>query len=105
MGDKLFPLWLELVGEKNVFGQLKPAWKSWTLIDSAEIWLQRCGLRNKMVHEYIESPELLADSLNQAAEHVTSLQSSMDRVLLDLDSRISGVSTLSRTGCLAEFKK
>jgi len=88
LGDKLLPLWLELVGEKQkTFLDDLNRLEKLGIIDSAENWLQLRGLRNKMVHEYIESLELLASALNQAAKHITFLQSSMDRVLSDLDSR------------------
>lgn len=88
LGDKLFPLWLDLVGEKqNTFLDNLNRLEKLGIIDSAEVWLQLRGLRNKMVHEYIESHELLASSLNQAAAHIAFLQASMDRVLLDLNNR------------------
>ncbi len=88
LGDKLFPLWLELVGERQkTFLDNLNRLEKLGIIESAETWLQLRGLRNKMVHEYIESPELLASSLNQAAEHVAFLQASMERVLFDLQSR------------------
>ncbi|MCF6254130.1 MAG: hypothetical protein L3J38_05205 [Thiomicrorhabdus sp.] len=84
----MFPLWLELVWEKQkTFLDNLNRLEKLGIIESAETWLQLRGLKNKMVHEYIESPELLASALTQAAEHITFLQTSMDRVLFDLDSR------------------
>jgi uncharacterized protein YutE (UPF0331/DUF86 family) len=88
LGDKLFPLWLELVGEKQkTFLDDLNRLEKLGIIDSVDTWLQLRGLKNKMVHEYIESLEVLASSLNQAAEYIAFLQASMDRVLFDLNSR------------------
>ena len=38
------------------------------LIKDAQEWLGARGLRNKLVHEYVDDPAELADSLNTARE-------------------------------------
>lgn len=88
LGDKLFSLWLELVGEKQkTFLDNLNRLEKLGIIESTETWLQLRGLRDQMVHEYIDSPEVLANALNQAAQHIDFLQKSMDNVLFDLKSR------------------
>jgi len=84
----LFSLWLELVGEKQkTFLDNLNRLEKLGIIESTETWLQLRGLRDQMVHEYIDSPEVLANALNQAAQHIDFLQKSMDNVLFDLKSR------------------
>lgn len=88
LGDKLFPAWLELVGEKqktfldNLFRLEKLE-----VIASAEEWLQIRSLRNKMVHEYINSTVLLTDAVNQANDYIPELEKSFLAILNDMENR------------------
>jgi len=67
LGDKLLPAWLLANGE-----QIKTAYENLSLVErlnmipSAEEWVEIRLLRNQMVHEYIESIEILTDALNRA---------------------------------------
>ena len=67
IADKLIPVWLMLMGEKlgAAIDNLDKAEKLGVL-HSADEWLEIRQLRNLMVHEYIESVEILADALNTA---------------------------------------
>jgi hypothetical protein len=75
VGDKLLPAWLLASGEK-----IKPAIdnlmvaEKFDLLDSAEKWIEIRQLRNQMVHEYIESIEVLTDAINRAYEYQISLK-------------------------------
>ncbi len=75
VGDKLLPAWLLASGEKikTVTENLMMAEK-FNLLDSAEKWLVIRQLRNQMVHEYIESIEILTDAINRVYESQTQLK-------------------------------
>ncbi len=75
VGDKLLPAWLLASGEKikTVTENLMTAEK-FNLLDSAEEWLAIRQLRNQMVHEYIESIEVLTDAINRAYESQVQLK-------------------------------
>lgn len=67
IGDKLLPATLTALGEKTgpVLDNLNKAEKyGW--LNSADNWLIARQLRNKMVHEYIEDPTILAEAVNSA---------------------------------------
>lgn len=67
LGDKLLPAMLRASLEKmgsqldNLLRAEKLGW-----IDSTQTWIEIRELRNKLVHEYIESPSVLLSSLQQA---------------------------------------
>ena len=67
LGDKLLPAMLRASLEKmgsqldNLLRAEKLGW-----IDSTQTWIEIRELRNKLVHEYIESPSVLLSSLLQA---------------------------------------
>lgn len=65
LGDKLLPVLLVSLGEPAgaVIDNLDRA-ERLGLLDSADTWLAARRLRNRMVHEYVEDPALLAESLN-----------------------------------------
>lgn len=74
VGDKLLPAVLAALGEKTgpVLDNLNKAEKyGW--LQSAENWLLARQLRNKMVHEYIEDPAILAEALNSAHSFIPLL--------------------------------
>ncbi|MBV2130585.1 hypothetical protein [Arsukibacterium indicum] len=75
IGDKLLPATLAALGEKTgpVLDNLNKAEKyGW--LSSADNWLVARQLRNKMVHEYIEDPAILAEAINAARQFISLLQ-------------------------------
>jgi len=88
LGDKLLPTWLQLVGEKQkTFLDNLNKLEKLGIIESAETWLQLRSLRNKMVHEYISSHQLLADALNEANQNISFLKAAMQKTVQDLEKR------------------
>ena len=67
-GDKLLPALLARLGEPvaSVLDNLDRAARLGLLAQSSETWIAARALRNRMVHEYIRKPELLAEAVNQA---------------------------------------
>ncbi|EAY56941.1 MAG: conserved hypothetical protein [Leptospirillum rubarum] len=84
IGNKLLPVLLRATLEPsgtqldNLSRAEKLGW-----VDSVERWIALRELRNRLVHEYMESPEDLLDALNEALESVD--------VLLDTRTRMAGV--------------
>lgn len=74
IGDKLLPALLGALGETPgpAVDNLDRA-ERWGWIPSADDWLAIRKLRNQMVHEYIEDPEVLADALQRGHEFVPTL--------------------------------
>lgn len=87
-GDKLLPLWLRALGEKTgaVVDNLDRAEKLGVL-DSADRWLEIRQIRNQMIHEYIESPQVLADALNTAYDYQETLMAFAQAMLTDAEQR------------------
>ena len=89
MGDKLLPNLLVLVGERtataddNLDRAERLGW-----IKSSDSWLETRKLRNQMVHEYIEAPEVLADAINTGHRRVADLVYAAGRMLAEIDKRI-----------------
>lgn len=88
VGDKLLPAWLEALNERvgAAIDNLNKAEKLGVLT-SVDDWLMVRGLRNQMVHEYIESPETLTDALNQANNHVALIVSCANAIIKDCQQR------------------
>lgn len=87
-GDKLLPLWLRALGEKTgaVADNLDRAEKL-DVLDSADKWLEIRQIRNQMIHEYIESPQVLADALNTAYDYQKTLIAFAQAMLADAERR------------------
>ncbi|SDL68037.1 hypothetical protein SAMN05661010_02256 [Modicisalibacter muralis] len=87
-GDKLLPLWLRALGERTgaVADNLDRAEKLGVL-DSADRWLEIRQIRNQMIHEYIESPQVLADALNTAYGYQETLMAFAHAMLTDAEKR------------------
>ena len=88
IGDKLLPAVLTALGEKTgpVLDNLNKAEKyGW--LQSAESWLLARQLRNKMVHEYIEDPAILAEALNSAHGFIPLLTQFADQLTKALNER------------------
>ncbi|MDE2455531.1 MAG: hypothetical protein KGL43_18235 [Burkholderiales bacterium] len=67
-GNKLLPALLERLGEPvgSALDNLDRAARLGLLDGSAEDWLAARALRNRLIHEYIRNPALLAEALTQA---------------------------------------
>ena len=87
-GDKLLPLWLRALGEKTgaVVDNLDRAEKLGVLA-SADQWLYIRQIRNQMIHEYIESADVLADALSTAHEYEETLIAFANAMLADIQRR------------------
>lgn len=74
-GDKLLPALLVRIGEPvgSVLDNLDRAARLGLLAEPSETWLAARSLRNRMVHEYIRKPELLAQAVNAAHQSVPML--------------------------------
>jgi len=74
IADKLLPVFLKTAGEQTgtVIENLNRAEKLF-LITNAQDWLIARGLRNKLVHEYIENPHALSEAVDLAKEFVIEL--------------------------------
>lgn len=74
LGDKLLPAYLSAEGESpgTALDRLDRA-EQLGLLASADEWLAMRKLRNQMVHEYIEDPNILADALNTGHRFVPTL--------------------------------
>ena len=81
LGDKLLPAMLRGSLEKtgsqldNLLRAEKLGW-----IESTQIWIEIRELRNRLVHEYIETPSNLLSALQQALTCVTILIETQDRM-------------------------
>jgi hypothetical protein len=67
----LLPAWLGAMGEKTsvLLVNLDKAEKL-SLLASADTWVMLRQLRNQMVHEDIEQPEILFNAIQVAYEHL-----------------------------------
>ncbi len=74
-GDKLLPALLACVGEPlgSVLDNLDRAARLGLLAQPSETWLAARALRNRMVHEYIRNPVLLAQAVDEAHGQVPML--------------------------------
>lgn len=74
-GDKLLPALLTRLGEAvgSVMDNLDRASRLGLLAETSEAWIAARALRNRMVHEYIRKPDLLAEAFNEAHAAVPML--------------------------------
>jgi len=88
VGDKLLPLLLSAIGEKTgaAIDNLDRA-ERLGLIASVDAWMAMRNLRNQMVHEYVEDPELLAGALVAGHEFVQPLIDATGRMLAEIARR------------------
>lgn len=86
LGDKLLPALLAALAEApaSTIENLDRA-ERLGLINSADAWLEIRKLRNQMVHEYIEDPELLTNALWSGHSFVPALCEAADRMTGRLD--------------------
>ena len=74
-GDKLLPALLTCLGEGvgSVLDNLDRAVRLGLLTQPSEVWVAARALRNRMVHEYIRDPALLAEAVTEAHDAVPML--------------------------------
>lgn len=81
LGDKLLPAMLRAGLEKagsqldNLLRAEKLGW-----IESTQVWIELRELRNRLVHEYMESADDLLDALHQALQGVHVLTETQSRM-------------------------
>ena len=88
LGDKLLPELLEALGEERaiLIDRLDKAEKlGW--IQSSDQWMAIRQLRNQMIHEYIEDPDILAKALQTGHEYVEELLTAAQNMLNELQKR------------------
>ncbi len=73
-GDRLLPELLSCLAEPigSVLDNLDRAEKL-GLLESTQTWVETRALRNRMVHEYIRNPAILAEALNEAHDKLPLL--------------------------------
>jgi len=88
LGDKLLPILLLALGEipAAVIDNLDRA-ERLGLIASADQWLVMRKLRNQMVHEYVEDPEVLINALQAGHEFVPVLVDTCKRFNTEIQQR------------------
>ena len=88
LGDKLLPAWLNALGERTgaAIDNLDKAEKL-GLLASADEWMMIRQIRNQMVHEYIEAPEILANALQTAQKYQQTLLNFANALETDLRNR------------------
>jgi len=88
LGDKLLPLLLIALGETSaaMIDNLDKA-ERLHFTDSVDDWLAMRKLRNQMVHEYVEDPEIVANALQAGHGFVAVLIATADRMLGEIESR------------------
>lgn len=81
IADKLLPIFLSTAGENigTVIENLNRAEKL-SLISDTQQWLVARGLRNKLVHEYIEDLQELLDAVELAQQFVNELIHSFEAI-------------------------
>ena len=81
IADKLLPVFLTTAGEKvgTVIENLNRAEKL-SLISDTQQWLVARGLRNKLVHEYIEDLQELLAAVELAQQFVIELINSFEAI-------------------------
>jgi len=72
--NRLFPRLLALVGQqgKSLIDRLNQI-ERLGLLEDAQAWLAWRNLRNRLVHEYVETPEDFVDSLRIARDYSAAL--------------------------------
>lgn len=81
IADKLLPRWLQALAERpgSQIDTLNRA-EQLEVITSVSVWLAARTLRNRLVHEYMESPQEFAEGLNLASRYSLTLIDAYNRV-------------------------
>jgi molybdopterin converting factor small subunit len=90
IADKLLPIFLQTAGEQTgtVIENLNRAEKL-SLISDTQQWLIARGLRNKLVHEYIEDAHELLEALELARQFVPELISTYTGIKTYTNDRLN----------------
>ena len=88
VGDKLLPLLLTALGEKQsaAIDNLDRG-ERLGLIHSTDEWMILRNLRNQMVHEYIEDPVVLSSALQTGHTFVPTLITAADNMIAEITRR------------------
>ena len=88
LADKLLPALLTALGEKTgaVIDNLDRA-ERLGFIDSADNWMAMRKLRNQMIHEYVEDPEILASALRSGHGFVPTLTLVAEKIIAEITKR------------------
>jgi hypothetical protein len=88
LDDKLLPALLTALGERlgAAIDNLDRA-ERLGFIPSADDWMTMRKLRNRMIHEYIENPVILADALEAGHRYVPVLVDVSARLRAELERR------------------
>lgn len=79
VGDKLLPAWLTAHGEKTeTFIDNLDRAERLGLIEDAQAWFDMRRLRNQMIHEYVEDPQVLASALQAGHAFVPTLAATVE---------------------------
>ncbi len=75
LGAKLLPAFLQAMGEPSgLFVENLDRAERAGIVRSADQWARIRRLRNRMIHEYVSDPAVLADALNQAHAFIPDLE-------------------------------
>jgi len=88
VGDKLIPTWLKALNEPTgaAIDNLDKAEKLGVLA-SVGIWLETSQTRNQMIHEYIESLEILTTAVNLAYQQQNHIIECANNIIADCKRR------------------
>lgn len=89
IAGKLLPRWLEALAERPG-SQIETLNRAERLgvIESVERWLEARNLRNRLVHEYMASPDEFADNLRLAETYSLMLLETYRRLRMDAKRRL-----------------
>lgn len=89
LGDKLVPLYLQLIGEKpKAFVDNLDRMEKLEVVDDANEWPRIRRLRNQMVHEYINDMNVFVKAINEAHDFIPSMAETVRRLSDDVLGRI-----------------
>lgn len=89
LGDKLVPLYLQLIGEKpKAFVDNLDRMEKLEIVDDADEWPRMRRLRNQMVHEYINDVNMFVKAINEAHEFIPSMVKTVHHLSNDIFRRI-----------------
>lgn len=75
LGAKMLPAFLQAMGEPSgLFVENLDRAERAGIVRSADQWARIRRLRNRMIHEYVSDPAVLADALNQAHAFIPDLE-------------------------------
>lgn len=81
LGDKVLPAWLAAHGERpGTFSDNLDRAERLGIFDDAQTWIDMRRLRNQMIHEYADDPEVLASALTTAHDYLPVLTRTASRL-------------------------